>query len=494
MSPERAPRSAGQSDPAGQVDPATDGKVDLGRRTFFRTIGRNAVTAAGQVAGAADALRRGSAAAAEELFHLGTDDAASSADRLAAGSASPAADVTRSPARPRTPLSARIPLGAASPGETPTHRSSYRLDGDLLYLLDQRLLPGRTDEVTIREGRDLARAIRTGVVRGGPLLGQLAAYGIALTASRHRDRRPGAQRVEISAADGLLRGTRPSARPMVTALDRMKRRRESLGTDPASDVLADAMRAEADTIAIEAMHDHAALARHGAAVLSPSAGGPYTVLLHGSVGALGNGMVGTGLGIVRLIAAQGIPVHVWLTTGMPTMEGSRASAWELSQAGLPHTVLPDPAVAWLFANERLDAVVLGADWLAANGDAAVLTGAAAMAIIAAAGPTEHAAAPDERPDRRPTVMLCAPLSCLDPTAASGLAMPPDRRSRQEITSDLAATWGATSVGPAVDLVKAGWLDSIVTEEGDFVPNDPLALLGALRARDERRDPAVRMAI
>lgn len=387
---------------------------------------------------------------------------------------------------------------AATPGETDTYRSPYRLDGELLYLLDQRLLPGRTEEVTIREGRDLARAIRTGVVRGGPLLGQLAAYGIALTASRHRDRRPGAQRVEISAADGLLRGTRPSARSVVTALDRMKRRRDSLGADPASEVLADAMRAEADTIAIEAMHDHAALARHGAAALSdalsPSADRPFRVLLHGSVGALGNGMVGTGLGIVRLIAAQGIPVHVWLTSGMPTMEGSRATAWELSRAGLPHTVLPDPAVAWLFANERLDAVLLGADWLAPNGDAAVLTGGAAMAMIAAAAPSKiAAAAPKERAEGRPTVMLCAPLSCLDPTATSGVAIPPDRRSRQEITSDLVAAWGATSVGPAVDLVKAAWLDSIITEEGEFRPNDSSALLDALRARDERRDPTVRIA-
>lgn len=452
------------------------------------------MTAAGQVAGAADALRRGSAAAAEELFHLGADDAAVTADRISATSSSPLTsspsplkEVTPAPARLRTPLSARTSVLAVTPGETITHRSPFRLDGDLLYLLDQRMLPGRTEEVTIREGRDLARAIRTGVVRGGPLLGQLAAYGIALTASRHRERRSGAQRVEIASTEGLLRGTRPSARSVVVALDRMMKRRASLGTDPAPDVLADTMRAEADTIATEAMHDHAALARHGAAALLPSANGEYRVLLHGSVGALGNGLVGTGLGIVRLMAAEGIPVHVWLTAGTPTMEGARALAWELSQAGLPHTVVSDPAVAWLFAHERLDAVLLGAEWLASNGDAAVLTGGAAMARIAAAARLDHA-------EEWPTVLLCAPLSCLDPVAPNGATMPSDRRSRQEITSDLVAAWGPTSVGPAVDLVQAAWVDDIVTEEGVFHPNDPTALVGAMRARDERRDPAVRIAI
>lgn len=459
--------------------------VDLGRRSFFRSLGRSAVTAAGQVVGAADAIRRGSTAAAEELFQLGVADPASSAERLAAASPAQIAPSARpSPAVARTPLSPHRSVLARTPGEAATHRSPFRLDGDLLFVLDQRALPGRVEEIAVREGRDLARIVRSGVVRGGPLLGQLAAYGVALTASRHRGRRPGAQRMEMSAAEGLLRGARPAAHPIVAALDRMARRRAALGDDPATDVLADALRAEADTIANEAMHDHAALARHGAVVLSRSPDKPMNVLLHGSVGALSNGLVGTGLGILHLLAGDGITVHAWVAAGAPTMEGARATSWELGQADLAHTVVPDAALGWLLQRQSIDAVLLGVEWLAANGDAAVLAGGTAIATLARVGRERGA-------PHRTQVLLCAPLSCYDPGTLDGGAIPDDRRSRQEIPSELVAAWGATTAGPAVDVVAAAVLDGIVTEEGVLAPDDPSALRAAARARDERRDPAVR---
>ncbi|MBA2571084.1 MAG: hypothetical protein H0V04_07895 [Chloroflexi bacterium] len=437
------------------AEPTPADEVDLDRRSFFRTFGRNAVMAAGQVVGAADVLRRGAGVTDPEAL---TDE--------------PDPGAMRKDARTRGPSSA--PLGARS-GSAP-FRSPYRLVDDGLILVDQRELPEAIVELTCRDGRDVARAMRDGSVSGAPVLGQVAAYAMALTARRHAARRPGALHMELETANEHLRRWRPSARPVHAALERIANRRSALPEDTAADVLADVLRAEADAIASEAASDHAALARHAAAILPRPVDRPLELLVHGSTGAMGGGLVGTCLAVVQLIAAEGRPVHVWLTETRPTLEGARVAAWELRQAGIAHTVIPDGAVAWLITRHPPDAALLGAEWLTASGDAAVISGGAAVAALCAT-----LAAPPV------PVVLCAPLSTYDATTPDGSAIPDELWSRRQLKPDgpRRPNAGPELRAPVVDVVDARWLTAIVTEEGVTGPPFGPALTAASDARGRR---------
>lgn len=438
--------------------------VDLDRRRFFRSFGRSAVEAAGQVAGAADILRRGTLAAAGGMLE-------------AAREASPTA-----PGAVGASQQARIP------GEVAAYRSPYRLVEDALILVDQRALPEKIVELTCRDGRDVARAIASGAVGGAPLLGQLAAYGLAITAKRLRDRRAGAVRVALESNATLLRAAAPSARPVAAALGRMTARKQALGDAADPEVLADALRAEADAIATEAMSDHAALARHGAAALPRLEGRPLDLLVHGELGAMGGGLVGTGLAIAQLLQAEERPVHVWITEARPTLEGARVAAWELRQAGIAHTVIADSSVAWLFRRQAPDAALLGASWVTCRGDAAVGTGGAAVAVLAATIPEPPV-----------PVLLCAPLSTFDPDTADPGAIPDEQRAIRAFADD---SPGPASAGPprmspssaartpAVDIVEARWLTAILTEEGVLPPPFESTLAAGAASRRQRLGPRV----
>ncbi len=447
-------------------------EVDLGRRRFFRTFGRSAVEAAGQVVGAAEVLRRGTATAAGSL--LDPDPGAESQGDGRPGGSGRSGGGSRGSSGPWRATS-RIP------GESAVYRSPYRLVDDGLILVDQRELPGAIVELTCRDGRDLARAMASGAARGAPLLGQLAAYAIALTARRHRQRHPGALEMELGSIEEQLRRTRPTARPVRHALDRMIARRATLAADVDPEVLSDALRAEADAMADEATMDHAALARHGAAALPRPDDRPLELLVHGETGAMGGGLVGTGLAIVQLLAAQDRPVHVWVTETAPDLEGARITAWELRQAGIGHTVVPDTAVSWLLQRHAPDAVLLGAEWLTASGDAAVIAGGGGIAALAST-----------LVEPPVPVLLCAPLTTFDPDTADAAGLPEELRPpperdgaggapRQPGPSDIRA--------PITDIAEAQWLTVIVTEEGVLAAPFSPALRAALAARQARRAPA-----
>jgi methylthioribose-1-phosphate isomerase len=409
--------------------------------------------------GAADAIRRGSTAAAAELFDLGLGDPQANAARLSAAAAAPAAG-----AGPSRRIGTRGPEAALAgmPGESATYRSPYRVDGESIVILDRRALPERTTEMACREGNEVARAIRAGAVRGGPLLAQVAAYGLWLTALRHATRPVKVQRAELESAAAQLKRAEPSAHALETQVTRLMERFASLAEGPDPAVVADLLRGEADRVASEATARHAALARHGAGLFAGDHDGPVELLLHGHLGPMGNGLVGTGLGIVQLLTTAGREVSIWVTEGRPSLDGARVTAWELDQMGVPYRVLPDSAVTWLFEQGTVTAVLLAADHVAADGDAASVVGSGSIAALAAV------AVPPI------PVYLCVPA----PTIA---VETPDARSIPTTSAARAARTGAsppaarTVVAPTIDIVRGRHVAALITDAGVLRPPFAAAL-------------------
>ncbi|HEY7599936.1 MAG TPA: hypothetical protein VH741_08415, partial [Candidatus Limnocylindrales bacterium] len=232
-----------------------------------------------------------------------------------------------------------------------------------------------------------------------------AAYTIALAAESAVGRPNYAIAAALRGAADTLRAARPINRPLFGAIDRLLHAAET-ATEPAS-----AARAEAELVAMEAALDHAAVGQRGAELLaarSDVAGDPLQLLFIGDQGPLAGGMVGPGFALLQGLAALGRTAHAWLADGAPLAEGRRA-AWQLDQLDVPHTRIPDAAIGWLLANRRIDALLLRAEWICANGDAVAALGARAAARLA-----REAGVP---------AYVVAPASVSDPTTpdAAGIA-------------------------------------------------------------------------
>lgn len=370
---------------------------------------------AGNVLRAADQLRRGSASAATELLGLGLRDPQASAARLdeAVGAG-------------------RFTTDTASAG----FRSPYLFDGTSLVMLDQREPLGSGATVECRAPSEVATAIAAGVAGGGPVLAQIAAYGLVLALAQATDRLRPARRAALAAAANTLRQARPHARAVGWAVERMTQRWQLAIDLDAPAALAE-LRAEADQIAMQSATDHARLGRHGADELTRTGQESLDVLMHGDMGPLAGGLVGTGFAVVQSVVSVGREVHVWLTEAAPTGEGTRLAAPQLAQADIPHTVVPDSAVAWLLDGRPLDAVLLRADLVCANGDTAAPLGALNVARLAQA-----AGVP---------VYACAPTLVVDAGLADGAAI--QRSDRL----------------PKFDVVPAGLFGGFMTEHGVVKP-------------------------
>ena len=484
--PDRKPRpepSARRDTATSRAAPAEEGRSwrdtpDLDRRSFFRQFGRSAVQAAGQVVGTADALRRGSAEAASELLRLGLGDPETNAERIAGSTPTDSVRAARPPGgTPARRVGTAAPRGtmAGIPGEAATYRSPYRLVDDALVFVDRRSLPDDVTEMECRFAGEVARAIRAGAVRGGPLLAQLAAYGLALTAGRHRGQPVAPQLAELQEAIAVLRRADPSARAMLGALDRIAARLSRLVNAGSAEVVADALRSEADAIASDVTMDHAALARHGSWLLAGEADAAVRLLLHGPLGPMDAGIVATGLGVVQSLSAAGRPLQIWVTEGWPTMDGARVTTWELDQMALPYSVLPDSAVTWLLDHTRLDAVLLGAEWIAADGDAASAMGSGAIAALASAST-----------DVRVPVYVCAPTASIGLEAVDAEAIPRSLAARTAGRGAPATATAPSAVAPTLDVVRARNISAIVTEEGVLRAPFTETLKGAVAAREQRR--------
>jgi methylthioribose-1-phosphate isomerase len=325
-----------------------------------------------------------------------------------------------------------------------------RWDGTRLHVLDQTRLPASEDVLVLEGAEDTARAIERLAVRGAPLIGVAAAFGLAMELARE----PSLGALERAAE--RLATCRPTARNLRWAVERV--RAAALGAGPVR--LAGAAREAAEAIQREDEAASAALAEHGAVLLDMALPRrPVTVLTHCNSGCLAASGRGTGLGVIAALADRR-PVRVLSCEARPLLQGARLTVWELGRLGIEHALVVDAAAAGLIRTGQVDAVVTGLDRVAANGDVANKVGTYGLALAARAAGIPFVAA--------------GPSSSLDAELPSGDAIEIEERGGDEVRAALGTmlTVPGTPVrNPAFDVTPAGLVWALVTERGVAQPVD-----------------------
>ncbi len=322
---------------------------------------------------------------------------------------------------------------------------ALRWDGERLDLLDQTVLPEREEWLRPADAEAVAVAIERLVVRGAPNIGIAAAYGLAMAVSATPGLGP------LEAAWERLRTSRPTAVNLAWAVDRV--RAAALAAGPAR--MAAAARAEAQ--AIHAMEDAASahLSSAGADLLEEllPAGAPRRILTHCNTGALATGGSGSALGVLTELARRA-HLEVLACETRPLLQGARLTTWELGRLGIPHALLVDGAAAGLMARGEVDAVIVGCDRVATNGDTANKVGTYAHALAAAAAGVPF--------------LVAGPTSSIDPFLATGDEIEIEERGAHEVTSVAGrstAPPGTRVRNPAFDVTPAHLIAALITERG-----------------------------
>ena len=321
------------------------------------------------------------------------------------------------------------------------------LPEDKVRFLDQARLPGEEVWLETADYRVLAEAIRRLQVRGAPLIGIAAAYGLALAAVEAGDTDIAALRSQLAQASETLRSTRPTAVNLGWALDRALKVTSSQ-SDPQSTRLA--LIREAQSIHEEDVRGNQRMGEYGAELLPANA----SVLTHCNAGSLATGGYGTALGVLRTAWQNGGLRHVYTTETRPLLQGARLTAWELQAEGIPFTLVADSAAGSLMRRGMVGAVVVGADRITANGDLANKIGTYQLAVLA-------------RENGIP-FYVAAPISTIDLSLPCGDDIPIEERSPDEVTSVLGvlvAPVGATAANPAFDVTPNICVGAIITENG-----------------------------
>ncbi|MDS4019021.1 MAG: S-methyl-5-thioribose-1-phosphate isomerase [Candidatus Competibacter sp.] len=323
--------------------------------------------------------------------------------------------------------------------------------GDVLELLDQRLLPGELRYRRLTSSAEVAEAIRGMVVRGAPAIGIAAAYGVVLAARHRHAGEPDRWRVAIGEDLALLAASRPTAVNLFWALRRMGRVIAEPGKEPLARLLAEARAIHAEDIAANRR-----MGELGAALL----GERGAVLTHCNAGALATGGYGTALGVIRHGYAAGLIGRVYADETRPWLQGARLTAWELVRDGIPVTLLADGAAATLLRQGEVRWVIVGADRVAANGDVANKIGTYGLAVAA----RYHGV----------RFMVVAPTSTVDMRIASGAEIPIEQRAAEELLTlggQPVAAAGAEAWNPSFDVTPAALVDALVTERGVVLAPD-----------------------
>nr|CRH04947.1 Methylthioribose-1-phosphate isomerase [Candidatus Magnetococcus massalia] len=324
-------------------------------------------------------------------------------------------------------------------------------DNGLVRMLDQRKLPSETTYLTFDSAAAVADGIRDMVVRGAPAIGCACSYGVAVEAFRlAKDGTPTDWPAAMTPGMKALAESRPTAVNLTWALERMR----PLLTSTPADELPERLLQEAHTIREEDIASCRAMGKHGALLLPSRADGPTRVMTHCNAGALATAGYGTALGVIRAAVEAGQNIQVIANETRPYLQGARLTAWELSQDSIDTTLITDNMAGWLMACGEVDAVVVGADRVAANGDAANKIGTYTLAVLA----------------KRHNIpfYVAAPLSTIDRACPSGKEIPIEERAAEEVVHCMGVRSGAQNIhvrNPAFDVTPAELIAALVTEKG-----------------------------
>src|SRR5688572_13605698 len=318
-------------------------------------------------------------------------------------------------------------------------------------MIDQRKLPSVEVYVTCTTANDVAKAIKTMVIRGAPAIGVAAAMGIALGMRRSKATGTKAFTTEFQKLCDLMAATRPTAVNLFWAIERMKRTFAEAAQGGCSvDELKDRLHLEAIKIHDEDVQSCRDMGAFGAELVPDEA----RILTHCNAGALATAGYGTALGVIRAAAERGKNIAVLADETRPFLQGARLTAWELVKDGIKTTVITDNMTASMMRLGNVDLVVVGADRIAANGDVANKIGTYGVAVLA----KEH-----DIP-----FYVAAPLSTIDLQTSDGSGIPIEERSDREVThvgaSRMTPT-GARIRNPAFDVTPAKYVTAIITERG-----------------------------
>jgi len=322
---------------------------------------------------------------------------------------------------------------------------------DAIVMIDQRKLPAMEVYVSCKTAQEVAKAIRTMVIRGAPAIGVAAAMGIALGMRRSKATGTKQFTTEFQKLCDLMAATRPTAVNLFWAIERMKKAFADAAQGGRSvDEIKQRLEDEARRIHDEDVDSCRMMGAFGAALVPQEA----RILTHCNAGALATAGYGTALGVVRAAAEQGKKIAVLADETRPFLQGARLTVWELQQDKIPTTLITDNMAGHFLHTGRIGCVVVGADRIAANGDVANKIGTYSVAVLAK--------------ENNVPFYVAAPISTLDRNLASGDEIPIEQRAAEEVTHLFGvpvAPLGTTVENPAFDVTPHRYVSAIVTERG-----------------------------
>ena len=337
---------------------------------------------------------------------------------------------------------------------------------DVVVMVDQRKLPSREVYVRCRTAQEIAKAIRTMVIRGAPAIGVAAAMGLALGARKSKAKGTKQFAAEFTKTCDVMAATRPTAVNLFWAINRMKGAfAEGAQAGESPDEIAARLEREARRIHDEDVASCRAIGAHGAALVPDHA----RVLTHCNAGALATAGYGSALGVIRAAVEQGKRLAVFADETRPFLQGARLTAWELVRDGIDTTVITESMAGPLMRAGEIDVVVVGADRIAANGDTANKIGTYTVAVLA----REH----------KIPFYVAAPLSTIDLSTPDGEHIPIEERDQREVThfgSVRVTPEGALIRNPAFDVTPHRYVAAIITERGVCHPPYLESLKAAMR--------------
>jgi methylthioribose-1-phosphate isomerase len=346
-------------------------------------------------------------------------------------------------------------------------------DSHELRMIDQRRLPGSLEVVSIHTHHEVIEAIKNMTVRGAPAIGAAAAFGLALAANVSLAQSTVEFFTDLETSAKELKASRPTAVNLAWAVDRVLKIISMKEEGKSIDELRTLVLAEAQQIADEDVVVNIRLGQHGAELIDDG----DTIIHHCNTGALAVVDWGTALGVIRTAHDQGKRVHVLVDETRPRLQGSRLTAWELGQYGIPYEIISDNMAGYFLYSGKVQKVLFGADRIAANGDVANKIGTYMLALAAY--------------DNCIPVYAVAPTSSIDLSIADGSRIPIEERDPNEVLDiqfqgERVTPAGAKARNPSFDVTPNRLITAIVTENGIVYPPFGANLLNLVHESDESR--------